>query len=151
MTKKKGTKKATGRKRAKKSRKVRLKKNVNAADVRKQVSEMVQSQAAELTQAVVEEGMKGQVAPVRYLFEMANIFPAQANVEQASEEEDCLAKILLSRIEAPAKPEKEEDDEIAGEDAEENVKTPPSSPAASGNGEKKETAEAPVGIATSVT
>jgi hypothetical protein len=152
MIKKKGTKKAAEQKSAKKVRKRRpTKKDINPAEVRKQVSQMVQSQAAELTQAVVEEGMKGQVAPVRYLFEMANIFPAQANTEQASEEEDCLAKILLSRMEAPAKPEKEEDDETADEDPEDTVKPPAAAPAASGNSEKKETAEARVGTTTSVT
>jgi hypothetical protein len=149
IKKKKRTKKATGQKSAKKSRKPRPKKEIDIVEVRKQVSQIVKSGAAELTQAVVGEGMKGQVAPVRYLFEMANIFPVQENAEQATEEEDSLAKILLSRMQAPAKPEKEEDE--AAEDVGDDVKTSASSPVASESSEKKETVETPVGMATSVT
>jgi hypothetical protein len=161
MIKKKGTRKATGQKSAKRGRKTRLKKDINPAEVRKQVSQMVQSEAVAMTHAVVEEAKKGQVAPVRYLFEMANIFPAQANAEQATEEEDCLAKILLSRMEAPVKPEKEEDDavddtELSTEDeakpdqgtAVRGQECPRHTPACE-NSEKKETAKTPV--ATSVT
>jgi hypothetical protein len=149
IKKKKSRKKTTGQKSAKKVRKPRPKKEIDIVEVRKQVSQIVKSGAAELTQAVVGEGMKGQVAPVRYLFEMANIFPVQENAEQATEEEDSLAKILLSRMQAPAKPEKEEDE--AAEDVGDEVKTSASSPVASENSEKKETVETPVGMATSVT
>ena len=158
--KKKRTTKAVGQKSAKKARKPEVKKDINLAEVRKQVSDIVQSEAAEMTQAVVQEGKKGQVAPVRYLFEMANIFPVQANAEQATDEEDCLAKILLSRMEAPSKPEKEEDDE--GDDSEVNAPDAvkpgqagavhgqghPHHIPASETGEKEET---PVGTTTSVT
>jgi hypothetical protein len=149
IKKKKSRKKTTAPKSAKKVRKPRLKKEINIVEVRKQVSQIVKSGAAELTQAVVGEGMKGQVAPVRYLFEMANIFPVQENAEQETEEEDSLAKILLSRMQAPAKPEKEEDDEAA-KDGEQEVKAA-SSPVASGHGDKETTVETPVGVATSVT
>jgi len=149
IKKKKSRKKTTGQKSAKKVRKPRPKKEIDIVEVRKQVSQIVKSGAAELTHAVVGEGMKGQVAPVRYLFEMANIFPVQENAEQATEEEDSLAKILLSRMQAPAKPEKEEDE--AAEDVGDDVKTSASSPVASENSEKKETVETPVGMATSVT
>ena len=149
IKKKKSRKKTTGQKSAKKVRKPRPKKEIDIVEVRKQVSQIVKSGAAELTHAVVGEGMKGQVAPVRYLFEMANIFPVQENAEQATEEEDSLAKILLSRMQAPAKPEKEEDE--AAEDVGDEVKTSASSPVASENSEKKETVETPVGMATSVT
>jgi hypothetical protein len=163
IKKKKGTKKATGQKSAKKGQKTRLKKELNPAEVRKQVSQIVQSEAVLMTHAVVEEGKKGQVAPVRYLFEMANIFPAQANAEQATEEEDCLAKVLLSRMQAPAKPEKEEEDEVDDTEVSTEDEAKPAQAAAvrgqecprhmptSGEGEKKETVETPVGAATSVT
>ena len=147
MIKKKATTKTTGQKGAKKSAKKKLKKETNPAEVRKQVSRIVEAEAMQMTQAVVDEAKKGQLAPVRYLFEMANIFPAQANADVATEEEDCLAKILLSRMEAPAKPEKDDEDEPnPGEDA--AITLAVSDPA---EGAKKETAPAPVGIATSVT
>lgn len=148
MMKKRATKKNTGKKSAKKSATKKPKTETNPVEVHKQVSQIVKSQAAELTQAVVEEGMKGQVAPVRYLFEMANIFPAQTDPEHATEEEDCLAKILLSRMEAPPEPEKEDDDEP--EDTE-TGKTSASAPAASGGEGEKQESGAPVGAGTLVT
>jgi hypothetical protein len=117
MIKKKAAKKTTGKKKAKKSNTPRLKKETNPSAVRKQVSRIVESQAAKMTRAVVGEAIKGQLAPVKYLFEMANIFPGQTDPEKAPEESaDCLAEILLSKIEAPAKPENEGEDEL--EDAE---------------------------------
>jgi hypothetical protein len=164
IKKKKKTKTATAQKSAK-GRKPRLKKEkeMDVVEVRKQVTEVVQSQATELTQAVVKEGMKGQVSPVRYLFEMANIFPIQENAEKPTEEEDSFAKILLSRMEAPAKRDKEEDDD--GDDAEVTTpdeakpapaavvrgQEPPPHKQPSVDGEKKETVEALVGTGTSVT
>jgi hypothetical protein len=147
MIKKKATTKSTAQKRAKKSAKKKLKKETNPAEVRKQVSRIVEAEATLMTRAVVDEAKKGQLAPVRYLFEMANIFPAQANPDTATEEEDCLAKILLSRMEAPAKPEKEDEDELnSGEEAATTAVV--SDPA---EGVKKEAAQVSVGIVTSVT
>lgn len=155
MIKKKAASKATGAERGKRSRKKgakrRLKKEINPADVHKQVSQIVKSEAVEMTKAVVEEAMKGQVAPIRYLFEMANIFPAQVNPEQATEEEDCLAKILLSRIEAPPKPDAEDEDEVERSEGDKNPAT--TMPVASDGtaSAKRETEHAPVGLPTSVT
>jgi hypothetical protein len=162
IKKKKRTKKAAAQKSAKKGRKTPVKKETNLAEVRKQVTEIVQSEAALMAQAVVQEGKKGQVAPVRYLFEMANIFPVQANAEQATEEEDCLAKILLARMEAPAKPEKEDDDEADGTEVSTEEEARPARAAirgqesprqtpASGDSEKKETVGTTVGTTSSVT
>lgn len=161
IKKKKKTKKTTGQKSAKKVRKPRLKKEIDVVEVRKEVSQIVKSQAAELTQAVVAEGKKGQVPPVRYLFEMANIFPVQENAEQATEEEDCFAKILLSRMDAPAKPEKQEDDDAddTGVSTEDGTRPVPATAVrgeethapASGDSMKKETVETSVGTGISVT
>ncbi len=160
MTKKKRTNKTAGgkskKKSQKKSGKARLKKETNPAEVRKQVSRIVEAAAVNIAQAVVGEAEKGQLAPTRYLFEMANIFPPQANGEQATEQEDCLAKILLARIDAPVKPEKEKEDEP--EDAVDESKKSALSPAsASSSGidgpesANKETVQERVGMATSVT
>lgn len=124
MIKKKASKKLTGQKSANKSAKKRLKKETNPAAVRKEVSRIVEAEAVEMMQAVVGEAKKGQLAPVKYLFEMANIFPPQTDPEHATEEEDCLAKILLSRMEAPTKPEKNQEDDGGEEvDAEAEAKT----------------------------
>jgi hypothetical protein len=150
MIKKKAAKKTAGKHSAKKDAKKRLKKEIDPAVVRKQVSQIVKSEATEMTQAVVEEAKKGQLAPVRYLFEMAKIFPEQVSPEQATEEEDCLAKILLSRIDAPQKPETDEDEAVHTEEEQ----SPGATAAVTSDGSesaKKETAQATVGMSTSVT
>ena len=41
------------------------------------------------------------------------MYPAVTDGEQATEEEDCLAKTLLDRLNIPKKPAQEEDDEPA--------------------------------------
>ena len=105
MNKKKTTKsKTTGKKTAKRKGGAKPKAETNPAEVRKQVSELVKAHATEMTEAVIGEGNKGQLAPVKYLFEMANIFPSVEDGTQATAEEDCLARILLDRLKLAAAP-----------------------------------------------
>jgi hypothetical protein len=107
MIKKKAKSKTGAKKPGKKKGEAKPKPETNPAEVRKEVSKLVKAHAAEMTEAVIVEGEKGQLAPVRYLFEMASIFPPEANGEQATPEEDCLAKMLLDRIGPPPKKEEE--------------------------------------------
>ena len=95
-TRKKAGKKASGVK--------RKKKELNPAEVRKEVSRLVEAHAGKLAQAVVGEGEKGQLGPVKFLFEMANIYPPPADGSQASAEEQCLAETLLDRLGLPKTP-----------------------------------------------
>jgi hypothetical protein len=74
---------------------------------------MVEAEATTMAQAVIDEGKKGQLATVKYLFEMASIYPPAADGEQVSKEEDCLAKMLLDRLKAPQKAEEENKEETA--------------------------------------
>ncbi|HXY78858.1 MAG TPA: hypothetical protein VEH47_08590 [Candidatus Acidoferrales bacterium] len=114
MNKKKTTKsKKTAKKSAKKSH-AKAKRETNPADVRKEVSKLVEADAKEMAQAVIEEGKKGQLAPVKFLFEMANIYPPAQDGTQATTEEDCLAKILLDRLTPPAKPEEKDEEGAQG-------------------------------------
>jgi hypothetical protein len=101
MTKKKGTGKAVGKKSAKKSNAAKGKKELSAAEVRNDISRRVKSRAAGMAEAVMDEGEKGQLAPMKYLFEMANIFPPVNDGAEASRDEDCLAKTLLDRLKLP--------------------------------------------------
>ena len=61
--------------------------------------------------------MKGQVSPVKYLFEMAHIFPPTADGSQTSKDEESLAETLLDRLNIPKTPvvhdelQKDEDEE----------------------------------------
>ena len=65
---------------------------------------MVEAEAAEMAKAVIDEAKKGQLAPMKYLFEMAGIYPASPDGAQAAGEEDSLAKILLDRLRLAATP-----------------------------------------------
>src|SRR5208337_2347460 len=100
MTKKKKSK-TTAKKPAKRKRPAKPKRETNPAEVRKEVSKMVEAEAAEMAQAVIDEAKKGQLAPTKYLFEMASIYPPAPDGSQATTEEDCLAKILLDGLKIP--------------------------------------------------
>src|SRR5215469_13772265 len=112
--------KATDRKKTKKSRKKTVKKELNPGQVLEDISAVVEAQAQELLDAVIGEGMKGQVSPVKYLFEMAHIYPQAPEPVAPSKDEECLAETLLHRLNLPKTPvvhdelQKEEDEESAG-------------------------------------
>ena len=112
MIKKKGkkkSKKASGKdtKKAAKTKKVRKskpKKERDAKEVRHECSKLVKEDAREVTVAVIGEAKKGQLGPMKYLFEMANIFPQADDGSQTSAEEDSLAETLLTRLGIPTHP-----------------------------------------------
>jgi len=108
---KKAKSKAGKKKTAKKSGAKKSKKELNPAEVRKDISRMVEEEAATMAQAAIEEWKKGQLAPVKYLLELAKIFPAATDGSEASEDEDSLARTLLNRMGLPDVPIKQEDDE----------------------------------------
>jgi len=111
MIKRKGkkSKKASGKdtKKAAKTKKVRKskpKKERDAKEVRHECSKLVKEDAREVTAAVIGEAKKGQLGPMKYLFEMANIFPQADDGSQTSAEEDSLAETLLTRLGIPTHP-----------------------------------------------
>jgi hypothetical protein len=105
MTKKKteksdpADKKSTGKRKS-----TRRKKDLDPESVRDGISKLVKSHAEKMASAVIEEGEKGQLATVKYLFEVAQIFPPATDGSQATSEEDSLAKTLLDRLNIPDKP-----------------------------------------------
>ena len=105
--------KAKAKKSAKGSSASRTKKQVDPVEVRKDIAKIVGSGAKKVAKAVMEEAMKGQLAPAKYMFEVAGVYPPVTDGEQATQEEDCLAKTLLERLNIPKKPAPEEDDEPA--------------------------------------
>jgi hypothetical protein len=114
MTKKKAASKTGTKKSAKKQKKKvkRGKKELDPVEVRKDIEHMVKSEAGEMAGAVIGEGKKGQLATVKYLFEMAKIFPPSTDGSQATTEEDSLAKTLLHRLNLPEEPiGRDEEDE----------------------------------------
>ena len=108
---KKAKSKAGKKKAAKKSGAKKSKKELNPAEVRKDISRMVEEEAANMAQAAIDEGKKGQLAPVKYLLELAKIFPAATDGSEATEDEDSLARTLLKRMGLPDVPIKREDED----------------------------------------
>lgn len=92
--KKSGKKKSTGNR-----------KQMDPAKVREQITDLVKAEASDIAEAVIDLAAHGELAPAKYLFEMAGIFPKPAEGEQATEEEDCLAKTLLARLDGGKKAE----------------------------------------------
>jgi len=92
------------------------KKEFNPAEVRKEISAMVGSEAKSMAAAVIGDGKKGQLATVKYLFDFASIFPPATDGSYATTDEDCLAKTLLARLDLPDKP-------VGRDDEDEPVKT----------------------------
>jgi hypothetical protein len=104
MTKKKATNKTSTEKAAKEKSSKKGKQELNPRGVRKDISQMVESEATVMARAVIDEGKKGQLATVKYLFEMAEIYPASTDGSQATADEDSLAKTLLRRLNLPEEP-----------------------------------------------
>lgn len=136
MIKKKAKKKANGKKARKKPAKKRaVRRDKDPAEVRKEISGMVKSSAKGICKAVVGHAMQGELAPAKYLFEMAQIFPGVDKSEQPAEEPDSLAKMLLEKLEpAEPRPEEKEYDE---EPSQEKSPAGPSEPGETGVDEKK--------------
>jgi hypothetical protein len=108
---KKKTKKTAGKTAARKKNSRKTKKETNPAEVRQEISKLVAADATDMAEAVIGEGLKGQLAPVKFLFEMAKIFPMPEDGTQATEQEDSLAKMLLERLKPPVKVQAEEETE----------------------------------------
>src|SRR5579871_4536883 len=106
MIKKKGKMGKAAAKKVLGKRKVsRSKKEKETAELRKDLVKMVKDNAPELVEAVVEEGAKGQVSPVKFLLELAGIFPVpEAEVNAPDKREESLAETLLDRLGIPKTP-----------------------------------------------
>jgi hypothetical protein len=112
MIKKKAKSKTTTKKTAKKRSSPKSKKERNPAGVRNDIARIVESGAKKITKAVMDQAMTGQLAPAKYLFEMAEIYPASTDGSHATTDEDCLARTLLNRMDVPDEPiARDEEDE----------------------------------------
>jgi hypothetical protein len=100
MIKKKG-KKSSGKKTTKKRTN---KKQVDTSKVRQEIAGIVKSGAKKITSAVMGHAMQGELAPAKYLFEVAGLYPASTDGSLPSSEEDCLAKTLLAGLNVPEHP-----------------------------------------------
>jgi hypothetical protein len=120
-----GTKKAqskskgTAKKSAKKKRATaKSKKPVDMVQVRTNISNLVGASANVITNKVIEVAKTGALAPAKYLFEMAGLYPA-TEATAAKPEGDSFAQTLMNRLGGPPEPEaaREEDEEEAPDSA----------------------------------
>jgi hypothetical protein len=73
-------------------------KPVDAEQLRQKVRNMVSNQAYEMTRVMIGEVVDGgSVTAMRYLFELAGLYPVNAEMEQP-EDQGSLAKTLLERL-----------------------------------------------------
>jgi hypothetical protein len=72
--------------------------------VRNDIAKIVESGAKKITKAVMEQAMTGQLAPAKYLFEMASIYPAATDGSFSSIDEESLAATLMRRLDLPDEP-----------------------------------------------
>jgi len=74
------------------------------ARVRQDISNMVGNSATEIAAEMINAALAGELAPAKYLFEMAGLYPATEETEAANPQEDSLAHILLKRMGLPIEP-----------------------------------------------
>jgi len=65
---------------------------------------MVGNSATELVAGMINAAAAGELAPAKYLFEMAGLYPATEETEATDPQEDSLAHILLKRMGLPIEP-----------------------------------------------
>ena len=94
---KKAAKKTTGKRKS-------SKKERDPKEIRKECSKLIKADATKITAAMIGEGKKGQLGPIKYLFEMASIFPTADDGSQTSAREESLAETLLTRLGIPTSP-----------------------------------------------
>jgi hypothetical protein len=100
-------KKARGKTAVKKSGGKRRsgKKQLDAAQVREEIAGMVKAGAKQIAEAVMGQAIiNGELAPAKYLFEVASIYPPSTDGSQSLKEEDSLAKTLMDRLNLPDEP-----------------------------------------------
>jgi hypothetical protein len=147
--KRKGTTKKRGTKKGSKKR------EPNPVKVQKDIALLVESKAKKMVAAVISRGMSGQVAPVKFALEVANIHPHAVDANQSTSEEDCLAKTLLDRLGLPTTPvvDHDEDNEekvgiagrAAGDDCDDGEKMSEKAETAKSEGEIESTPDVVVG------
>jgi hypothetical protein len=82
--------------------------NIDVATVRQQIINIIGTEAATMVWAAIEEGHKGHYQAMKYLFEVAGIFPVPANEEKSGEAKS-YAEILCKQLGLQEEPLVEEE------------------------------------------
>jgi hypothetical protein len=105
-TKAKAKRESTGKKTSVKTAKNNTEKtkDANPAEMRRDITNIVKNELGEITLAVVGEAKKGQLATVKYLWEVSGVYPPAAEGSADRPEDDSLAQKLLQRLGLPEGP-----------------------------------------------
>jgi len=91
-------------------------KDVNLAEVRRDMKNIVGGAAREITHAVVVEAKKGQLTTAKYLFEATGIYPVVEDGDSVDNpDEDTFAQRIVRRLGLPEGPLPKNDDDDAPE------------------------------------
>lgn len=110
MMKKKGksrkssTSKNTAKKPARRSRRSTSGKQLDPLKVREDIAGIIKSRARKIAMAVADKAGLGELAPTKYLFEVAHIYPQPPEGTISSTDEESFAKTLLDRLDIPDHP-----------------------------------------------
>ena len=86
------------------TRKSKTTKDINLAEVRRTIQNIVGEAAPEIAVAVTSEAKKGQLATAKYLFEATGIYPVSTESNVDKPEEDSFAQRLARTFGLPAGP-----------------------------------------------
>lgn len=104
MRKKKGKSKKTEKKGRGKTTRGTSGKKLDPAKVREDIAGIVKSRAKKITIAVADKAGHGELAPARFLFEMAHIYPQPPEGTVPTADEESLAQTLLRSLNIPESP-----------------------------------------------
>ena len=82
---------------------------VNVDAIRRQIANLVGNRALEVVQQVLDQTGRGNYQAIKYLFEIAGLFPVTVTEDTSSD--DSLTKTLLDYLGDAAQPESGQDDE----------------------------------------
>jgi hypothetical protein len=102
--KKSGTHTTTAKKAVRRNKRTTSGKQLDPAKVREDVAGIVKSRARKITMAVADKAGLGELAPMKYLFEVAHIFPQPPEGTVSSTDDESFAKTLLDRLDIPDHP-----------------------------------------------
>jgi hypothetical protein len=77
---------------------------VDMAQVRTEILNMVGNSAVAIAREVIDAALGGELAPAKYLFDIAGVHPAIEQTGESDPEGDSLAEILLKRMGLPVEP-----------------------------------------------
>lgn len=102
--KKKSKGKKTGKKAPRKTSRSVSGKKLDPAKVREDIAGIVKSRARKITIAVADKAGHGELAPAKFLFEMAHIYPQPPEGSMPPADDESFAKMLLNRLNIPESP-----------------------------------------------